>query len=195
MDSAEHGAMIALMLQTTGVPEVGNTLSPEVLAGIIGFAGAVLGSVVGVGGSWLVWLFQHRASEKRGVRRELVRSYVGLLQCAASFVRVWTDRALLPIDQAPDDAAQRRATARFDRFQFNVAILDGDEQTRNLATGAAAVLYSALDVSIAALRAMAEEPRTKHVQAVRRDFREAQKALLMHLENRFRVAPRTRRAR
>ncbi len=75
MDGAAHAAMIAAMIQTPGVTETGSTLSPAVLAGIIGFAGAVLGSVVGVLGGWLVWWFQQRAGEKRRVRRELVRAY------------------------------------------------------------------------------------------------------------------------
>lgn len=193
MDSAAPAAMIACMIQTTGAVEAAAVISPEVLAGLIGFAGAVLGSLVGVVGGVLVWRLQHKTSEKRIVRRELVRAYVGLLQCDAHFLRVWSDRALLPPEQAPDDAAQRRATARFDRFQFHVAILDGDEQTRILATKAATVLYDALDVPMATLRSMADEPRTKHVQAVRREFREAQKHLLMHLEKRFRIAPRTGR--
>lgn len=183
--------MIVCMIQTPEVADAGHALSPEVLTGIIGFAGAVLGSVVGVLGGVVVWWLQHRAQEKRSVRRELVRAYVGLLRCDRHFIRVWSDRVLLPDEQAPDAAAERRAIGRFDRVQFHVAILDGDEQTRFLATKVATVLYGTLDTPIATLRAMAEEPRTRHVQAVRQEFRTAQKSLLMHLEGRFRIAPRS----
>jgi hypothetical protein len=179
------------MMQTPGVVDAGNTLSPEVLVGIIGFAGAVLGSLFGVVGGVVVWWLQALSKRRALARQELLHAYEGLLAGASTYFRLWNQRALMPRPEAPPEAALRHAIARMERHQLRISIADGDVTSRILATQAVTVVLDSIEVPMATLDGMAEDTRRRHVSAVRQKFRDAQKRLLLHLESRFRLGKRT----
>ncbi len=182
MDTERIPQMIAEMIEIQGV-------SPEVMVGLIGFVGAVVGAGVSSVAAIGVWWLQDRSKHKAMIRRELVRVYEGWLQCGAHWMRTWY--AMVCLAPGEPTILLDRATARFDRFNFRLSILDGDEGTRTLALHVATILHSALDTPIDQLRALAFEPKTRHLRAVREEHRRGEKALILRLEQRFHLVPRT----